>query len=72
MDIQMPVMNGFESARMMRESEKLNPLKKPTTIIAVSANSVTNNIESLKEAGINYFISKPFNIDKFSTIINSF
>ena len=71
MDIQMPVMNGFESARLIREFEKLSPLKKPATIIAVSANSDMNNKDLLNEAGIDYFISKPFKIDKFSTLLSN-
>lgn len=71
MDIQMPVMNGFESARLIREYEKINPLKKPSTIIAVSANSDMNNKDMLNEAGIDYFISKPFKIDKFSMLLGN-
>ena len=71
MDIQMPVMNGFESAKLIREYEKLNPLKKNSTIIAVSANSDMNNKDLLNDAGIDYFISKPFKIDKFSVLLSS-
>ena len=71
MDIQMPVMNGFESARLIREFEKLNPLKKACTIIAVSANSDMNNKDLLNDAGIDYFISKPFKIDKFSMLLSN-
>jgi len=71
MDIQMPVMDGFESARLIREFENLSPLKKTSTIIAVSANSDMNNKDLLNNAGINYFISKPFNIDKFSILLNN-
>ncbi len=67
----MPVMDGYESARLIREYEKLNPLKKPATIIAVSANSDKNNIAKLNEAGINFFINKPFNVDKFSVLLSN-
>jgi signal transduction histidine kinase len=70
MDIQMPVMDGYESSRKIREYEKLNPLKKPVTIVAVSANSDKNNRPRLNEAGIDYFINKPFNIEKFSMLLN--
>jgi len=71
MDIQMPVMDGYESSRLIREYEKLNPLKKPATIIAVSANSDKNNLSKLNESGINFFINKPFNIDKFSVLLSN-
>ncbi len=71
MDIQMPVMDGYESARLIREYEKINPLKKPATIIAVSANSDKNNLVKLNDAGIDYFINKPFNIDKFSVLLSN-
>jgi len=71
MDIQMPVMDGYESSRLIREYEKLNPLKKPATIIAVSANSDKNNLSKLNESGIDFFINKPFNIDKFSVLLSN-
>jgi len=71
MDIQMPVMDGYESSRLIREYEKLNPLKKPATIIAVSANSDKDNLSKLNESGINFFINKPFNIDKFSVLLSN-
>lgn len=71
MDIQMPVMDGYESARLIREYENINPLIKPATIIAVSANSGKNNQNKLKEAGIDFFINKPFNIDQFSILLGN-
>ncbi|RLD91320.1 MAG: hypothetical protein DRJ09_01405 [Bacteroidetes bacterium] len=71
MDIQMPIMDGYESSRLIREYEKINPLKKPATIIAVSANSDKNNLRKLNEAGIDFFINKPFNIDKFSVLLSN-
>ncbi len=71
MDIQMPVMDGYESSRLIREFESLNPLKKPATIVAVSANSDKNNLSKLNEAGIDYFINKPFNMEKFSILLSS-
>ena len=71
MDIQMPVMDGYESARLIREYEKINPLKKPATIIAVSANSDKNDLSKLSDAGIDFFINKPFNIDKFSVLLSN-
>ena len=59
MDIQMPVMNGFEASRKIRESDKEIP------IIALSANISRNDTHRIKEAGINEHLFKPIDTNKF-------
>ncbi|MDC7241747.1 MAG: response regulator, partial [Spirochaetales bacterium] len=54
MDCQMPVMNGYESTRLMREKG----LKIP--IIAVTANAMRGEQEKCFKAGMNDFLPKPF------------
>ncbi|MFN8254183.1 MAG: response regulator [Bacteroidales bacterium] len=54
MDINMPVMNGFDSTRAIRK------LKPNLPIIAQSANNLIT--VEMKEAGFNDFIQKPFKI----------
>ncbi len=59
MDLHMPVLNGFESAALIRKINKNIP------IIAMSADAVSGIEEKCKAAGINYYISKPFDPEQF-------
>lgn len=59
MDIQMPVMNGYEAAAKIR---KTNP---NTIIIAITAGIITGEKEKCLEAGMNDFIIKPVNKNLF-------
>lgn len=58
MDIQMPVMNGLDAARYIR-----NEMREPkcqTPIIALTASLLRNDEYQCKEAGMNGYLSKPF------------
>jgi PAS domain S-box-containing protein len=55
MDIQMPVMDGITAAKMIR-----NNLKIQTPILALTANVVMGIVEKCEEAGMQGYISKPF------------
>jgi CheY-like chemotaxis protein len=63
MDIQMPIMNGFECVKRIRELEKLNSIHttKHTPIIAISAFTMPHEIMEGKETGLDGFIIKPIN-----------
>ena len=56
MDIQMPVMNGYEATRQIR---KLN-LGKRIPIIALTAATLNNERDKCIEAGMDDYVSKPF------------
>jgi PAS domain S-box-containing protein len=58
LDIQMPVMDGFEVAKCIREHEDAN--KRETPILVLSATSHHEIKAEMSEAGINDFIEKPF------------
>jgi PAS domain S-box-containing protein len=65
MDIQMPIMDGFETTMYIRNNLKLN-----IPIIALSANAFKTEIEKCKEVGMDDYITKPFNEKSlFETII---
>ncbi len=53
MDLKMPVMDGFEATRQIREKSKTLP------IIAMSAFAYNNDVEKAKAAGCNDYITKP-------------
>lgn len=55
MDIQMPVMNGFEATKIIR-----NVISKTMPIIALTANAIKGDNEKCLEAGMNDYMSKPF------------
>lgn len=61
MDVQMPVMNGFDATRTIRnlESEKAN-----TPIIAMTANVLKEEVDLCYQAGMNDFIGKPFDTEE--------
>lgn len=55
MDIQMPEMDGIEATRIIR-----NELKLKIPIIALTANAFKSEIEKFKKAGMNDYVTKPF------------
>ena len=59
MDCQMPVMDGFEATRKIREQDKFKELP----IIALTANVMTCDLDRAVSVGMNDYISKPFNPD---------
>lgn len=67
MDIQMPVMNGHEAARLIRASS--HPDAKRIPIIAVTANAFSDDISAALAAGMDAHISKPLDIEKLCVIL---
>ena len=61
MDIQMPVMNGYEATRAIRELD--SDYFKTLPIIAMSANAYDEDVKDCLAAGMNAHIAKPFNPD---------
>lgn len=61
MDIQMPILDGIQATRFIRDWEQKNN-KPNTTIIAITAHSMDGDREHFLETGMNDYISKP--IDK--------
>jgi two-component system sensor histidine kinase/response regulator len=59
MDIQMPIMDGFEATRLIRE----NPALSKQCIIAMTANAMVEDRQRCLTAGMNDFITKPITPD---------
>ena len=58
MDVQMPIMNGYEASREIRKSGNSVP------IIAMTANAMPEDIKRAKNAGMNDHIAKPLDLPK--------
>lgn len=71
MDLMMPVMDGFESSKMIRKIEREENLEY-TPIIAFTANTLNNDFKKCLENGMDYLMEKPFNAYKFIEIIETF
>ncbi|MDO8951529.1 MAG: response regulator, partial [Draconibacterium sp.] len=71
MDMQMPVLDGTESTVKIREYEQSAGITKPVYIIAVTANAFLDDKQKCFGAGMNNFISKPFNIADLKKIIKT-
>ncbi len=63
MDIQMPLMDGYEATKIIREQNSAIP------IVALSANAMVQDIENSKKANMNEHLSKPIEVEKLYKII---
>lgn len=68
MDIQMPVMDGLTATKHIRM--KNNKYSNNIPIIAMTANSFTEDIEKAYEAGMNRFLTKPIDVNNLYETLN--
>ena len=68
MDIMMPVMNGYEAAKMIRSLDREDAKEVP--IIAMTANAFTEDRIRAKEAGMDEHVAKPVDVELLIKIIN--
>ena len=61
MDIQMPVMNGYDAAKKIRRMD--DPQKADLPIIAMTANAFAEDKQAALDAGMNDHIAKPINMN---------
>lgn len=71
MDMQMPKLDGIESTREIRKFEAQHKPAKPIYIVAVTANTFSNDRKKCFDAGMNDFISKPFKEAEIRNIIKN-
>ena len=68
MDVQMPVMNGYEAARAIRATGRKDLVKIP--IIAMTANAFAEDVQTAINAGMNQHIAKPLDISQLMNALN--
>ncbi|MBD5585091.1 MAG: transporter substrate-binding domain-containing protein [Clostridia bacterium] len=67
MDVQMPIMNGYEATRAIRALD--DPAKATTPIVAMTANAFDEDRKAAMDAGMDGFASKPIDIEKLMTTL---
>jgi len=67
MDVQMPRMDGIATTAIIRSL----PGKETVPIIAMTANAMEGDRESLIAAGMNDYISKPFSLTQLTQLIEA-
>ncbi len=64
MDCQMPTMDGFEASRQIRSLDRPQPI-----IVAVTANALVGERERCLEAGMDDYLSKPFQAEQLVALV---
>ena len=69
MDMQMPVMDGIEATRRIREIEAGH---RHTPIVALTANAMMGTLERCLEAGMDDYLTKPLDISRLQDVLDRF
>lgn len=69
MDVQMPVMDGFEATHCIRALESK---RRTVPIVALTANAMPEDRDNCLKAGMNEFLTKPLQIDKLTPLVNQY
>ena len=67
MDVMMPVMNGYEASMKIR---KMKSNKSSIPIVAMTANAFEEDKEQALKSGMDYFVSKPFDIKSLLSLLS--
>ncbi len=74
MDIQMPVLNGYEATEVIRKSaaEGRRPDAADIPIIALTANAFADDVYRAKKAGLNEHVMKPIEVDHLISVMHHY
>ena len=70
MDVQMPVMNGYEATRAIRSSA--NPLGQTIPILAMTANAFSEDVQRSLDAGMDAHLSKPVDLKALEETVRKY
>ncbi len=69
MDIQMPVMDGYEATQEIRKYEEKNNISDKIKIVAITANAMKEDRSKCISAGMNDYITKPIKQDELQRVL---
>ena len=70
MDIQMPIMNGYEATKLIRKSQRKDIQNIP--VVAMSADAFAEDVEACLKAGMNGYISKTNDFKEVMKVIEKY
>lgn len=70
MDVQMPVMNGYEATKAIRALKRKDAGEIP--IIAMTANAFAEDVRDALEAGMNVHLAKPIDIELLKKTVKQY
>ena len=70
MDVQMPVMNGYEATKAIRALERKDAAEIP--IIAMTANAFAEDEKAALEAGMNVHLAKPIDVEVLKKVVSKY
>ncbi|HRK38343.1 MAG TPA: ATP-binding protein [Burkholderiaceae bacterium] len=70
MDVSMPVMDGYEATRLIRQWEAAQQVN-ATPVIALTANAFEDNRQRCAEAGMNDFLTKPIAVPALKAVLGT-
>ena len=70
MDINMPVMDGMECARQIRQLD--DDAKSNVPIVAITGNAKNYSLDDFKKAGIDEYLPKPLNFDQLVNTVKKY
>ena len=70
MDVQMPVMNGYEATKAIRAMQRKDVKTLP--IIAMTANAMEEDKEAALKSGMNAHVAKPLDIELLMRVLHQF
>ena len=65
MDVQMPVLDGYEATRMLRQMPAFADLP----VVALTAGAFQRQQDEARAAGMDAFVAKPFNVDELMNVV---
>ena len=71
MDIHMPIMDGTEAVRNIRNFERNNKFNK-ANIVALTADAIKTHQQQYLKSGFDGFLAKPIEIDKFEKVLKKY
>ncbi len=70
LDINMPIVNGIECAKAIRNMA--DPIKANTPLIAITGNALNFTVDYFKSVGFNEYVQKPLNFDLLLDLVRKY